>query len=71
MTEDPPPDRPVPAYIRAARGNGTVRVVGLAMLAVGEILEPEKATVEIVHPGDDEPGDDPFELDFGDLPALG
>ncbi len=40
------------------------------MLAVGEILEPEKTTVEIIQT-DDEPLDDlPFSIDFGDLPPL-
>lgn len=39
------------------------------MLAVGEILEPEKATVEVVDTDADR-GDDGFDLDFGHLPNL-
>lgn len=52
------------------KGSGASTVLGAAMIAVGEILEPEKATVEMVQAGNDEPGDDPFELDFGHLPPL-
>ena len=70
MTEEPLIDRPVPAYLRAVKGTGAIHVLSLAMLAVGEILEPEKAKVELVDPGDDEPGDEPFKLDFGNLPSL-
>ncbi len=70
MTEEPLIDRPVPAYLRAIKGTGAVHVLSLAMLAVGEILEPEKASVELVEPGNDEPESVPFELDFGDLPSL-
>ena len=39
------------------------------MVAVGEILEPEKTTVEIEQTSDDPHGDD-LRLTFGDLPAL-
>ncbi len=63
-------DRPLPAYLRMVKGSGASTVLGAAMIAVGEILEPEKATVEMVQPGNDEPGDDPFELEFGHLPPL-
>jgi hypothetical protein len=52
------------------RGGEPPACFGAAMLAVGEILEPEKTRVEIVQT-DDEPLDDlPFGIDFGDLPPL-
>jgi hypothetical protein len=70
MIDEPLIDRPVPAYLRAVKGSGAVHVLSLAMLAVGEILEPEKAKVEMVHPGNGEPSHEPFKLDFGDLPSL-
>jgi hypothetical protein len=69
VSDDPPIDRPVPAYVRITRAGGAAQVLSLAMLAVGEILEPEKASVEMVEPGRDEPGDDPFELDFTNVPS--
>jgi hypothetical protein len=68
-----PPDRPTSSTTQAARrrGGGGAGLLGAAMLAVGEILEPEKTRVEIVQT-DDEPLDDlPFGIDFGDLPPLG
>lgn len=45
-------------------------VLGAAMLGVGRVLEPDKTEVqiEILAPGD--PDDQPFDLDFGDLPPL-
>ena len=51
------------------KGTGPV-VLGAAMIAIGEILEPEKTTVEIVQTNDDPEPDLPFDLDFGDLPPL-
>ena len=51
------------------KGAGAV-VLGAAMIAIGEILEPEKTTVEIVQTNDDPEPDFPFDLDFGDLPPL-
>jgi len=63
-------DRPLPAYLLMLKGGGASTLLGAAMIAVGEILEPEKAMVEMVQPGNDEPGDDPFDLDFGHLPPL-
>ena len=51
------------------KGTGAV-VLGAAMIAIGEILEPEKTTVEIIQTNDDPEPDLPFDLDFGDLPPL-
>ena len=45
-------------------------VLGAAMIAMGEILEPEKTTVEIVQTDDDPEPNMPFDLNFGDLPPL-
>lgn len=63
--------QPTPAQRakRAARGSGSV-VLGAAMLAVGDILEPEKSSVEIVQTNDDPEPDFPPGIDFGSLPPL-
>ncbi len=62
-------DRPLPAYVRAVKKGGAVTVLSAAMVAVGEILEPEKATVELVRPADTS-ADTGLDLDFGGLPPL-
>jgi hypothetical protein len=73
---DPIDDEPVdpesePIKAKARRG-GAVQggVLGAAMLAVGDILEPDKTVIEIEQAKDDPLDDEPFELDFGDLPPL-
>jgi hypothetical protein len=58
-----------PAAPRKSKG-GAVTVLGAAMIAVGDILEPEKTSVEIVQTDDDPEPDSPFTLSFGDLPPL-
>jgi hypothetical protein len=65
-----PTDRPLPAFYRATKGSGAVTVLSAAMLAVGEILEPEKAHVELVQPSHDDVGVEGLYLHFGDLPEL-
>lgn len=70
MSGDAPIDRPLPAYVRVGKSGGALHVVGMAMIAVGEVLEPEKTSVEMVEPARAEPDDQPFTLDFGDLPSL-
>ena len=40
------------------------------MLAVGEILEPEKANVEMEQPADSLDDDGGLDLSFGDLPPI-
>ena len=52
------------------RRTGQGSVLAAAMLAVGEILEPEKTQVEIQQENDDPEPDLPVTLDFGDLPPL-
>ena len=69
-TPEVPPDRPLTPLYRAAKGNGAVTVLSAAMLAVGEILEPEKANVEMVQPSHAS-DDDGLDLRFGDLPDIG
>ncbi len=44
--------------------------LGAAMVALGEILEPEKTRVELQQEDDEPEPDLPFTLDFGDLPPL-
>ena len=65
--EDGGPEGDAP--VRQPRG-GAASVLGAAMIAVGEILEPEKARVEIVENHDDSEPEPPFTLGFGDLPPL-
>jgi hypothetical protein len=60
---------PAPITPRKPKG-GSATVLSAAMLALGEIFEPEKTTVEIVQTDDDPIDDPPFDLDFGDLPPL-
>lgn len=52
-----------------AKGSGAV-ILGAAMLAVGEILEPEKTSVEITEVSDGHVPDERLDLHFGDLPPL-
>ena len=52
-----------------AKGSGAV-ILGAAMLAVGEIIAPEKTTVEIAEVADDHVPDKGLDLNFGDLPPL-
>ena len=52
-----------------AKGSGAV-ILGAAMLAVGEIIEPEKTAVEIAEVADDFLPDKGLDLNFGDLPPL-
>lgn len=59
-----------PSQRQANKGTGAINVLGAAMLAVGDILEPEKTTVEIVQTDDDPIDDLPFNIDFGNLPPL-
>ncbi|MEM1335480.1 MAG: hypothetical protein AAGG08_18695 [Actinomycetota bacterium] len=77
-TEDPEqmgdptlPDGPLPVTSRIVKsGTGSVTVLSAAMLAVGEILEPEKAAVEIAEQADDQTDVLDIELSFGDLPPI-
>ncbi|MAV20213.1 MAG: hypothetical protein CL417_01570 [Acidimicrobiaceae bacterium] len=68
-TPEPDFDATQGAEKKKPKGTGAV-VLGAAMIAIGEILEPEKTTVEIVQTNDDPEPDLPFDLDFGDLPPL-
>jgi hypothetical protein len=65
--ETPDPDETEPRPRPRSAGS---TVLGAAMLGVGRVLEPDKTEVqiEILAPGD--PDDQPFDLDFGDLPPL-
>jgi hypothetical protein len=63
-------DHPLPPYYRASKKGGAATVLGAAMVAVGEILEPERSKVEIVQMADDTLDDDPLKLDFSGLPDI-
>lgn len=52
------------------KAGGATTMLAAAMLAVGDILEPEKTTVEIEQASDDPLDDLPFDIDFGNLPPL-
>lgn len=70
---DHPPDDSqdeTPTPRRRTGGGGTV--LGAAMLAVGEILEPHNANVEIQEEATSDLLDPPdgLQLDFGELPDL-
>ncbi|MDH3753732.1 MAG: hypothetical protein OEU32_07650 [Acidimicrobiia bacterium] len=74
---DTPPAADVPAppgadpAVATPKKGGSTTVLGAAMLALGEILEPDKTDVVIEQQNDDDNGDDlPFDLDFGGLPPL-
>ncbi|MEE9417063.1 MAG: hypothetical protein V3V01_17420 [Acidimicrobiales bacterium] len=68
----PDDDEPSPEPKKKKRlSGGRSTMVGAAMLAVGEIIEPEKASVEISQPSAAPEDDPPFDIDFGDLPLLG
>ena len=54
---------------RKPKGAGVV-ILGAAMMAVGEILEPDKTSVEISEASDDHEPDPPLGLNFGELPPL-
>lgn len=68
--EDDREDAVEPPAKKAKGGGGATTVLAAAMLAVGDILEPEKTTVEIEQANDDPIDDLPFDIDFGDLPPL-
>lgn len=63
-------DRPLPFTYRRIKGSSASFALGAAMIAVGEILEPSKTSVDIELPADDERGDDGFDLRFGSLPDI-
>ena len=67
--EDEHSEPVTPADPKKAKGGGAT-ILGAAMLAVGDIFEPEKTDVEIVQTNDDAIDDLPFNIDFGDLPPL-
>jgi len=59
--------RPTPRT-RGGRRSGGGAALAAAMLAVGDILEPQKTEVEIAVEADADGL--PFDLDFGDLPPI-
>lgn len=64
-------DGPLPAATRITKSSSTsVTMLSAAMIAVGEILEPEKANVEMEQPADSMDDDAGLDLSFGDLPPI-
>ncbi len=59
----------VPIPERKSTAN-SAPVMAAMMLAVGEIIEPEKTHVEIAVEHAKPVDEDPFDLNFGDLPPL-
>jgi hypothetical protein len=68
-TEPPNDDFTTPVPPRKTASSAAPMLAGM-MLAVGEILEPEKTKVEIAVEHSKPVDDLPFELGFGDLPPL-
>ncbi|MCQ3811734.1 MAG: hypothetical protein KTV68_14395 [Acidimicrobiia bacterium] len=67
---DPRDYQPPDGIMRKAAGTSAGSAIGAAMVALGEILEPEKTRVEIQQEDDEPEPDLPFTIDFGDLPPL-
>lgn len=64
-------DGPLPAATRIAKSSGgRGGVLGAAMIAVGEILEPQNTRVEVEQPADASGDDSGLDLSFGDLPPI-
>lgn len=69
--EPEPPDTPLPPYYRRIKAGGAATVaLGAAMVAVGEILEPDKTTVEIEQTDGERHEPDGLDMTFGPLPDL-
>ena len=68
--DDPRDYQPPDGLMRKAAGSAGGSAIGAAMVALGEILEPEKTRVEIQQEDDEPEPDLPFTIDFGDLPPL-
>ena len=69
--DDEPTDEEFATPIPKRRSAGsTVPVLAGMMLAVGEIIEPEKTHVELTVEDSKPVEEDPLELDFGALPPL-
>ena len=67
---DPRDYQPPEGVMRKVTGSAGGSAIGAAMVALGEILEPEKTRVEIQQEDDEPEPDMPFTIDFGDLPPL-
>lgn len=71
QTSDEPSDEEFSAPAGPRRSvSSSAPVMAAMMLAVGEIIEPEKTTVEIAVEHAKPVDEDPLDLDFGDLPPL-
>ena len=51
------------------KGSGAV-ILGAAMLAMGEIIEPDKTSVEIAEVADEHVPEKGIDLNFGELPPI-
>jgi len=67
---DPLDYEPPEGVMQKVTGSAGGSAIGAAMVALGEILEPEKVRVEIQQEDDEPEPDMPFTIDFGDLPPL-
>ncbi|WP_420433789.1 hypothetical protein [Candidatus Poriferisocius sp.] len=67
---DPRDYQPADGIVRKVTGSAGGSALGAAMVALGEILEPEKTRVEVQQEDDEPEPDMPFTIDFGDLPPL-
>ena len=67
---DPRDYVPPEGMMQKVTGSAGGSAIGAAMVALGEILEPEKVRVEIQQEDDEPEPNMPFTIDFGDLPPL-
>ncbi len=64
-------DTPLPATTRLTKSSsGAVTALGAAMIAVGEIIEPQNTSVEVEQTADAASDDSGLDLSFGELPPL-
>ena len=70
MNAETEPEQQLPAYYRRIKGSSATISLGAAMIAVGEILEPSKTTVEVEQVADDPHDPEDLDLSFGGLPEL-
>lgn len=69
--EDEFRDTRLPAATRLTKSSsGAVTALGAAMIAVGEIIEPQNTSVEVEQTADAASDDSGLDLSFGELPPF-
>ena len=70
MYDDVDSAAPQPEEAPRQRAGSGSAMLAAAMLAIGEIVEPHKIDVHIEAEASEDGADEPWTLDFGDLPPL-